>query len=91
MAFSKLPRILITEEDMKILTPGPGDYNPKNHDRVKGLIISKETEKKTVVQSSKPNYLQPKDISKVKSRLNRSSRYLRKIFIFENYFNKKLI
>lgn len=33
MSFSKLPRVLISEEASKAKNPGPGDYDPKEMDR----------------------------------------------------------
>ena len=75
MAFSKAPRVLITDEAAVCDNPGPGDYNPKTlgEKRARAATIHAEPTKKETTTSSKPNYLKPKDTCKVASKLAKSS------------------
>ena len=73
MAFSKAPRILITDEESVKDNPGPGDYNPKGFEkRVKSATIVAETLKKELPTPTKPNYLKQKDTSDVAKKIHSS-------------------
>ena len=75
MAFSKAPRVLITDEASIVDNPGPGDYNPKGADkRSRAATIHAEAQKREFKDPTKPNYLKPKDTSLTRTKLARSSR-----------------
>ena len=69
MAFSKAPRVLITDEAANPKNPGPGDYNPKDDSKVRAAKIYAKPEPKSEKSFSKPNYLAPKDTSKFWAKL----------------------
>merc|ERR1711953_547512 len=76
MAFSKTPRVLITDELSRPGVPGPCDYDPNDasEKRIKGFAIREEDMKKERRQSSgKINYLAKKDTTHIQSKLARSS------------------
>merc|ERR1711917_2606 len=76
MAFSKTPRVLITDELSRPGVPGPCDYDPNDasEKRIKGFSIREEDMKKERRQSSgKINYLTKKDTTHIQSKLARSS------------------
>ncbi|CBY14113.1 unnamed protein product [Oikopleura dioica] len=71
MSFSKLPRVLISEEASKAKNPGPGDYDPKEMDRSIAVKIAPQKRTKTVsALAVKPNYLSKKDVTSVRKRLD---------------------
>merc|ERR1712157_343016 len=77
MAFSKTPRVLITDELSRPGVPGPCDYDPNDaaEKRIKGFSI-REDAKKERRQSSggqKINHLTKKDTSSIQSKLSRSA------------------
>ena len=69
MAFSKAPRVLITEEVAIVTNPGPGDYNPKDDKKIRAAKIYAEPAERSEKFVSEPNYLAPKDTSKITAKL----------------------
>ena len=78
MAFSKTPRVLITDELSKPGVPGPCDYDPNDaaEKRIKGFSIredAKKTDRRQSAGGQKINYLTKKDTSSIQSKLSRSA------------------